>query len=140
MAGYGGSAIGVKTGGTGDVTDTHRLWRVTRNPQRVGSGVVVGDHVFAVDEPGLRCVELRTGKTVWEKGVAGGIWSSIVHAGGRLYVVSQTGETVVFAPKPEFEEIARNPLGEMTRASIAVSNGDLFVRTYKHLWCISATR
>jgi outer membrane protein assembly factor BamB len=140
MAGYGGSAIGVKTGGIGDVTDTHRLWRVTKNPQRVGTGVVVGEHVYAVDEPGLRCIELKTGKTVWEKGVSGGIWSSIVHADGRLYVVSQTGETVVFAPKPEFEEIARNRLKETTRASIAVSGGELFVRTYEHLWCIAEAK
>lgn len=137
MAGFGGSAIGVKTGGTGDVTDTHRLWRVTKNPQRIGSGVVVGEYVYAVDEPGLRCVELKTGKTVWQEPVGGGVWSSVVHADGRLYVVSQRGETVVFAPKPEFELIARNPLKETTRASIAVSDGELFVRTYKHLWCIA---
>jgi outer membrane protein assembly factor BamB len=136
MAGFGGAAIGVKTGGTGDLTDTHRLWRVAKNPQRIGSGVVVGDYVYAVDEPGVRCLELKTGKTVWEERVNGGIWSSIVHAGGRLYVVSQNGETVVFAAKPEFELIARNPLKETTRASIAVSDGELFIRTYKHLWCI----
>ncbi len=137
MAGFGGAAIGVKTGGKGDVTETHRLWRVAKNPQRIGSGVIVGDYVYATDEPGLRCLELKTGKTVWEERVNGGIWSSIVHAGGRLYVVSQTGETVVFAPKPEFELIARNPLNETTRASIAVSDGELFIRTYKHLWCIA---
>ena len=140
MAGYGGSAIGVKTGGKGDVTDSHRLWRVTKNPQRIGTGVVVGDHVYATDEPGLRCIELKTGKTVWQERVAGGVWSSVVHADGRLYVVGQTGETVVCAAKPEFELIARNPLKEMTRASLAVSDGELFVRTYKHLWCIAAKK
>jgi outer membrane protein assembly factor BamB len=137
LAGFGGSAIGIRTGGTGDVTDTHRLWRVTKNPQRIGSGVVVGDHVYATDEPGLRCIELKTGKTVWQERVAGGVWSSVVHADGRLYVVGQSGETVVFAPKPEFELIARNPLKEMTRASLAVSDGELFIRTYKHLWCVA---
>jgi outer membrane protein assembly factor BamB len=137
MAGFGGAAIGVRTGGRGDVTDTHRLWRVPRNPQRIGSGVIVGEHVYATDEPGVRCIELKTGKTVWQEAVGGGVWSSIVHAGGRLYVVSQSGETVVFAPKPEFELIARNPLRETTRASIAVSDGELFLRTYRHLWCIA---
>ena len=90
----------------------------------------------AVDEPGVRCIELKTGKTVWQETVPGGVWSSLVRADGRLYVVSQRGETLVFAPKPEFELIARNPLKETTRASIAVSDGELFIRTYKHLWCI----
>ena len=53
-------------------------------------------------------------------------------------LVVKQGETVVFAPNPrEFEPIARNKLGETARASIAVSDGELYVRTYKHLWCIS---
>ena len=137
MAGFGGAAIGVKAGGSGNVTDTHRLWRVPNNPQRIGSGVIVGEHVYAVNEPGLVCIELRTGKEVWQERVAGGVWSSVVHAGGRLYVVGQGGETVVCAAKPQFELIARNPLKERTRASIAPSDGELFIRTYKHLWCIS---
>ena len=57
-------------------------------------------------------------------------------------VVSQKGETVVFAPNPKkFEVIARNKLdGETTRASLVVSDGDLFIRTYKHLWCIAAKK
>jgi outer membrane protein assembly factor BamB len=138
MAGFGGAAIGVRTGGTGDVTETHRLWRTPSNPQRIGSGVIIGDHVFVVNEPGVACLELKTGKQVWKEDVQGGVWSSIVHADGKLYVVSQQGETLVFAPNPkEFEQIARNKLSETTRASIAVSDGELYVRTYKHLWCIA---
>ena len=40
------------------------------------------------------------------------------------------------AAGPKFELIARNPLKERVLASIAVSNGELFIRTYNHLWCI----
>lgn len=137
MAGFYGPSIGLKPGGSGDVTETHRLWRVTKNPQRIGSGVIVGDYVFAVNEPGLACLELKTGKELWSENIAGGIWGSIVQADGKLYVTSQRGETIVFAPKPEFEVIARNSINEMTRASIVPSNGELFIRTYKHLWCIA---
>lgn len=136
MAGYGGPSIGIKAGGGGDVTATHRLWRVAKNPQRIGSGVIVGDHIYAVNEPGPVCIELKTGKTVWEEKVPGGAWGSIVHADGRLYLTSQAGETLVFAARPEFHEIARNPLKETTRASIVPSDGEFFIRTYKHLWCI----
>ncbi len=138
MAGFGGAAIGAKAGGSGDVTDSHRLWRTPTNPQRIGSGVIVGEHIYAVNEPGLACIELKTGKQLWSENVQGGIWSSIVHADGRLYVVSQRGETIVFAPNPkDFELLAKNNLNEMTRASIAVSDGELFIRTYKSLWCIA---
>jgi outer membrane protein assembly factor BamB len=138
MAGYGGAAVAIKPGGTGDVTDTHRLWRAARgNPQRVGSGVIVGQHVYVVNEPAIACLELATGKEVWSQSVPGGCWSSLVHAGDRLYVVSQRGETFVLAAKPELKVLARNVLNETTRASVVPSDGELFIRTYKHLWCIA---
>lgn len=141
MAGFGGPSIGVRTGGSGDVTETHRLWRTPSNPQRIGSGVIVGDHVYVVNEPGIACLELKTGKQVWSERVAPGIWGSLVLADGKLYVTDQSGETWVVAAKPTFELIARNPLDKaMTRASVAASDGELFVRTYKHLWCIAAKK
>jgi outer membrane protein assembly factor BamB len=137
-AGYGGPAIGIKPGGSGDVSETHRLWRKPNNPQRIGSGVIAGDHVYVVNEPGVACLELKTGKEVWNQPVQGGCWGSIVLAEGKLYVVSQQGETFVLAAKPELDLIARNKLdGSTTRASIVPSNGEFLIRTYKHLWCIA---
>ena len=50
---------------------------------------------------------------------------------------SRAGTTQVFAASPKFEMLASNRLGEHTDASIAPSNGDLFIRTYKSLWCVS---
>jgi hypothetical protein len=140
-AGYGGAAVAVKTGGAGDVTDTHRLWRAAKNPQRIGSGVIVGDFAYVVNEPSVVCIDLRTGKQQWEEKV-GTAWGSIVRAGDRLYLTTQNAETRVFAAKSDaYEELARNKLdGATTRASIAPANGDLFVRTYKHLWCIGAKK
>lgn len=136
-AGYGGAAVAVKTGGAGDVTDTHRLWRAAKNPQRIGSGVIIGDFAYVVNEPSVVCIDLRTGKQTWEEKV-GTAWGSIVRAGDRLYLTAQNAETRVFAAKPDaYEELARNRLdGATTRASIVPANGDLFVRTYKHLWCV----
>jgi outer membrane protein assembly factor BamB len=138
MAGFGGPTIAVKTGGSGDVTETHRLWRTPGNPQRIGSGVIVGDHVYVANEPAISCLELKTGKQVWSERVPAGIWGSLVLADGKLYVTDQSAETWVVAAKPKFELIAKNALEkEMTRASIAVSDGELFIRTYTHLWCIT---
>ncbi len=137
MAGYGGPALAVRPGGKGDVTQTHRLWRQPRADQRIGSGVLVGEHVYMVTEPGrAECIELKTGKTAWTERVGAGAWGSLVHAGDRLYVTNVEGETLVLAAKPKFEVLSRNPLKETTKASIAVSDGTIFIRTYEHLWCI----
>ncbi|MBA4066414.1 MAG: serine/threonine protein kinase [Isosphaera sp.] len=136
-AGFGGPSVGVTPAGAGDVTDTHRLWRTPNNPQRIGTGVIVGDHVYVVNEPGVACLALKTGKEVWSQAVPGGCWSSIVHAAGRLYIVGQKGETLVLAAKPELEVVARNALdGATTRASLVPTGGGFLIRTYTHLWYV----
>jgi len=61
---------------------------------------------------------------------------SMVHADGRLYVLMRNGVTLVFAASPKYELLATNPLGEHTNASIAPSDGQLFIRTDRHLWCV----
>jgi outer membrane protein assembly factor BamB len=138
MAGYGGAWIGVKPGGSGDVTETHRLWRNPSAQQRIGTGVVVGEHIYMVDEPGTaQCIELKTGKTLWNQKLGSTVWGSLVLSEDKLYVTSIEGDTFVFAAKPEkFEQLAKNPLGEKTLSSIAASDRRLYIRTYKHLWCI----
>lgn len=140
MSGYSGSALAVKLGGTGDITKD-RLWQHPKNIQRVGSGIIVGDHVYILEENGLpHCYELQTGKEVWQvdKRPGGSSWSSMVHAEGRLYVVCQNGDTHVFAASPKYELLATNRLGgEGSNSSVAISNGELFIRTFKNLYCIS---
>lgn len=145
MSGFHGHALAVRLGGSGDIT-ADRLWHhVKSNPQRIGSGVIVGGHIFMLEESGVpHCFELTTGRELWEPQIAkrpgGGAWGSIVHAGGRLYVTDRGGTTQVFKADPTFEHLASNPLGEHTDASPAFSNGEIFLRTYKHLWCIAVKK
>jgi outer membrane protein assembly factor BamB len=139
LGGFHGPALAVRAGGNGDVTQTHRLWQHTEGIlQRIGSPVIIGDYVYLVNEPGPgQCFELKTGKDLWMKErVTGSTWGSLVAADGRLYVTNTAGETVVLAANPKREVLARNPLGEKVLGSIAVSDGELFIRSYKHLWCI----
>jgi outer membrane protein assembly factor BamB len=137
MSGFNGSAMAVKLG---------RLWLHRQNDQRVGSGLILGGHVYMVDDGGApHRYDLKTGEDTWngeKKLRGGGTWGSIVHAGGRLYVMMKSGETVVLAPSAEFEVLAVNPLGpgERTYSSPAVSDGEIFLRTFRHLWCVSGRK
>lgn len=144
MSGYGGAALAVKLGGTGDITK-NRLWRHPKNVQRVGSGMIVGEHVFMVDEDVTpRCYELATGKEIWnqERRPDSTTWGSMVHAEGRLYVLLRNGETLVLAASPKYEVLAVNSLGPQlqTNSSLAISNSEVFIRTFGHLWCIGAKK
>lgn len=144
MSGFHGPALAVKLGGSGDIT-RDRLWHhVKSNPQRVGSGVIVGDRLYILEESGVpHSFDLKTGEELWKvesRPRGGGAWGSMVHADGRLYVTTRGGTTHVMAAGPAFELLASNALNEHTDASIAVSEGELFIRTYKHLWCIAEKR
>ncbi len=143
MSGFGGSALAVRAGGSGEVTATHRLWQHPREKQRIGSGVIGDDHIYILDDPGVaECIELKTGRVVWEQrlkglGPSGTNWSSLVLAEGRCYGMTQGGDAFVFKASPTFELLATNSLGEMTNSSFAVSDGEIFIRTHKNLWCIA---
>ena len=142
MSGYGGSALAVRLGGAGDISGD-RLWLHPKNPQRVGSGVVAEGHLYMVDESGPpRCFELSSGEEKWkaERPTKAVTWGSMVHADGKLMVLMRDGETLVLSAKPTFEILARNKLGagEETNSSIAISDGAIYVRTFRNLWCFGA--
>ncbi len=147
MGGFLGTTIAVRLGGQGDVTATHRLWQSVRTKNRLGSGVVRDGHVYVLNTEGIaECLELLTGRKVWEerlrgRGAKSESWSSMVLAGDSIYVLNQSGETYVLKASPKFAMVAVNSLdGELTNSTLAVSDGQLFIRTHKHLWCIAETQ
>lgn len=105
---------------------------------QIGSGVIHNGHIYIHNDPGIaECFELATGKLVWEERLKGGVnWSSVMLADGLCYTITQGGECNVFKADPTFELVASNSLGEHSNSSIAPSDGQLFIRTYQHLWCI----
>ncbi len=138
VGGFGGPGFAVRLGGKGDVTQTHRLWRTPKLPQSIGSGVLLGAYVCMPYENALQCIDPKTGKQVWQdRGADGGYWGSIVQAAGRCYVTTRKGTTVVFKADPQkFELLAANALGEDSNSTPAISDGQIFIRTFKHLYCI----
>jgi outer membrane protein assembly factor BamB len=138
ISGHNGPLMAVRPGGKGDVTESHRLWRtVGKNPQRVGSGVIHEGRLYLADAPGfVECLEAQSGKLLWKERVGGNLWGSMLVADGKLYVSSLEGETVVLEAGPKFRLLARNEIREPTYAALAVSDGELFLRTWKHLYCI----
>jgi outer membrane protein assembly factor BamB len=139
----GGGAIAVKPGGGGDVTDSQRIWRLERVESQIGSGVIHDGHLYTMSQEGIAsCLDLQSGKTVWEKrlrgsGSRGGSWSSMLLADGKIYIPNQSGDVFVLVASPKFELLATNSVNETTNASLAASNGELFMRTDESLWCFA---
>ena len=108
FGGYGGFSIGVNTtDDRGDITAERRKWQERKNPQRIGSHVVMGEYAWLTGEPGIiQCIEIATGKELWKERMmtpAGraNTWSSLVRSGERIYAVTQNSDVVVFNASPE---------------------------------------
>jgi outer membrane protein assembly factor BamB len=144
LGGFGGPALAVRCGGSGDVTDRLRLWRTERTPARIGTSVVYQGYIYAAGINGVaECLDLGTGKQVWVQRLSGqqgnnAIWSSPMRNQDRLYVMNQSGDTFVYRASPQFELLAVNALEEDTNSSVVAAGNSLFLRTHESLWCISS--
>jgi outer membrane protein assembly factor BamB len=136
----------IRPGGSGDVTATHRLWHLNPPASKtcVGSPLIYQGHVYQVTSGGAaQCLDLQTGKIVWDQRLVGSgsrnaSWSSALLSGDRLYVPNQNADVFVLRASTNFTGLATNSIGgEKMNASLAVSNGDIFLRTYSRLWCIA---
>lgn len=131
------SVIAVRPDGSGDVTDTHVAWRLRRGAPHTPSPLLVGDALYVVSDQGVvTCVDAATGETRWRERIGGNYSASPVFADGRIYFQSEEGKTTVAAPGAEFRALATNQLDGATLASMAVSEGALFLRTSTHLYRI----
>jgi outer membrane protein assembly factor BamB len=127
-----------RAGGRGDVTTTHKVWSTDQGPD-VPTPAVDGKYIYILNDRGIVwCRDAKTGAEIWgNQRVRPGTYSaSPVVADGKVYVVSEDGVVTVFAAGPEFKVLAENDMADYTLSSPAVSDGQLFLRTTKFLYCI----
>jgi outer membrane protein assembly factor BamB len=139
-------AMALRPGGAEDVAPTHRLWHFEPSSSKacIGSPVIYQGHIYQVASGGAaQCLDLQTGQVIWDHRLAGAgprnaCWSSPILAGDLLYVPNQNADVFVLRASTNFTCLATNSIGgEKMNASLAASNGDLFLRTYSRLWCIA---
>jgi outer membrane protein assembly factor BamB len=130
--------LAIRGGGRGDVTASHRVWSYDQGPD-VPTPATDGTHLYVVNDKGIvSCLDARSGRVLYgPQRIASGTYSaSPVVADGKVYVTSEEGQTTVLKAGPAFEVLAENALGDYTLATPAVSDGQLFIRTAKRLYCI----
>jgi hypothetical protein len=136
--------MAIRTGGRGDIRDTHVLWKKERWTTRVSTPVYHNGYIYAMDFRGqAHCLDAGTGEEVYRErldisGAGDKIYASLVAADGKLYGVTRLDGTVVLALSPQFKLLAHNRLGDESvfNATPAVSNGRLLLRSDRFLYCI----
>lgn len=131
--------LSVKLPAEGDVTESHVVWKYSRNVPKMSSPLLAGDRIYMVDDGGFAtCLDRMTGTAIWRKRIGSEHCASPICIGDRIYFFDREGQTVVLKKADAFEEIARNQLDDGFMATPAVV-GDAFVmRTVTHLYRIES--
>lgn len=129
--------LAIKPDGQGLVTSSKVVWKTSEGAPYVPSPLAVGDWFFTSSYVGkaAHCYEAATGKILWKEPM-GLHHASPVTANGLVYFLNDDGVMHVVRAGPHFELVARNELGEKTYASPALSRGQMFLRSFRHLYCV----
>ena len=132
-----GPYMAIRPGGRGDISASHVLWEVPTGAPYISSLVYhEGILYMASDVGAVTAIDAATGKRIWQERVEGIFSASPVAADGKIYFVSETGETIVLKAGRQAEVLARNDIGERLIASPAISNGQIFLRSDDRLFAI----
>ena len=134
--GYGTQELwAIRPEGRGDVTYSHVAWKRSKQIPTMTSPVLVDGLIYTISDSGVaRCFDASSGEPIWIERVGGGFSASPLAADSRIYFCSYEGRTTVIAPGDQFVKLATNELDGKIMASPVVAEGDLLLRTDKHLY------
>ena len=134
--------LAIRPGGTGDVTDTHVLWKLSKG-SNVSSPVYHNGHIYWAQEKGgtVYCANATTGELVYSERLTpdpGRIYASPLLANGKLYYVSRMNGTYVVAAEPEFKLLTHDTMdgddGIFNASPVPVTGGDVLLRSDRFLY------
>ncbi len=132
--GGGNYLVGVVPGTALEPDSGKVLYKVTRQAPYVPTPIAKGEHLFLWSDAGIvSCVDAKTGETLNQKRIGGTFYGSPICVQDHLYAINTAGDVVVVQATQELEELAVNPLGELSHSTPAVADGRLYLRTVNHL-------
>jgi len=133
--------MAIRPGGRGDVSKTHVVWESATGAPYISSLVYYDGLIYmATDVGAVSVVDATNGQRVSQQRVEGVFSASPVAGDGKIYFVSENGETIVMQAGRTPTVLARNDIGERSVASPAISNGQIFIRTDDHVFAIGKPR
>jgi outer membrane protein assembly factor BamB len=137
------AAMAIKTGGSGDVTKSHVLWKIKAGACNC-SPVLTGDYLCWIDGI-VTCVNIADGKTAYRERLydTKNEYVSAVAAGDKLYALTRGDGLFVLAGGGDYKKLARFDFkgdSSIFNASPAVSDGCLYLRSNEYLYCVGKKR
>jgi outer membrane protein assembly factor BamB len=129
--------MAIRLGGRGDITNTHVAWRVPTGGPYVSSLVHYQGVIYMSTDNGiLSAVDASNGQRLWQERVGGTFSASPIAGDGKVYLVSEGGETIVLKAGRTFEVLSRNKLDGHFVASPAAGGGKIFLRADDRLYAV----
>jgi outer membrane protein assembly factor BamB len=127
--------IAARLGGSGDVTDSHVVWRLKRGAPSTPTPLLIGDELYFVSDTGIAsCVDAGTGEKHWMERIGGNFSSSPIFVDGKILLLDEDGVATWIRPGKSFETLGKNELPGRTLATPAFLAGAMFLRTDQHLY------
>lgn len=120
----------------GETSNEFIVWSILKGGAYMTTNLVYGDYIYNIANNGLlSCYNSLTGELIYKEPLkpGGGVSASGVASDGRLFFTSELGEVFVLKEGPEFEILARNPMGEICMATPAIVRDGIYFRTQNHL-------
>jgi len=128
----------IRADGSGDVTKTHVVWRMTGNATDIPSPLLQEGLFYMVTDKGTAmCIEAGTGQIVWKDRLEGGFSASPVLVGRNIFVPNEAGVTYVLKAGRSFHVLASNDLADGGFATPVICGSRIYLRTLHHLYCIA---
>ena len=128
--------IAIRSGGKDDVRQTHVKWSVNEGIGQVPSPLVYRGRVYLVKHGGIvTCFNAETGDRIYSEKLGPRVYynASPVAADGKIYFCSWSGVVFVLQAGDTFKVLSRNKLGERINATPALVDGNIYLRTAKHI-------
>ncbi len=136
--GKGGPLLAVKLSGAEGERPKHDIaWKYDQGTPDSSTPVLWENHLFVISDGGVaRAFDAHSGRMEWTQRLKGDYKASPIAADGRVYFVNTHGLCTVLAADGHGEKLAENQIDDETIASPAVSDGRIYLRGKKALYCI----
>jgi hypothetical protein len=127
----------------GESQNKHIAWFWPQAGPYNPSPLVYGDYYYTLFDRGfLTCHEAETGKLVYDKqrfevGAAAFTASPWAY-NGKVFCLSEDGDTFVVQAGPDYKLLGKNSIGEMCMATPAIAHGSLILRTQARMYRIGS--
>src|SRR5262245_31174016 len=139
----GGGLVRTRLDGTGDVSESHVVWRHTKGTETLAGALLYQNILYLIKNGIVSTFEPESGKLLRQervKNALGEYYASPVAADGKIYLVNLEGKVTILKAGADWQIMSTGDLGEQVIATPAIADGRVYFRTDQTLFCFGTRK